>query len=140
MEIPMKLGFGALAVFSLFILIFQLVLFRLVWRRLKTLEKIIKTLLLTVTNDENFIKEHDGYEGYEAQNNHADVTTTVYNPSSQNQVNVSDDVRTPGGSRKMCKSDSELTMRNKLFLLSKLQADIKEKVVYEKCRLPFDVQ
>lgn len=104
------------------------------------MEKIIKTLLLTVTNDENFIKEHDGYEGYEAQNNHADVITTVYNPSSQNQVNVSDDVRTPDGSRKMCKSDSELTMRNKLFLLSKLQADIKEKVVYEKCRLPFDVQ
>jgi hypothetical protein len=40
--------------------------------------------------------------------------------------------------RKMCISDSELSIRNKAVVMAKLKADLKERAVYEKCRLPFE--
>lgn len=54
-----------------------------------------------------------------------------------NQNEVTNDVTKSRGTRKMCKSDSELSITKKLVLM-KLQADFKDKYIYEKCRLPFE--
>ncbi|XP_062594236.1 uncharacterized protein LOC134255739 isoform X2 [Saccostrea cucullata] len=110
-------------------------------QQLLLLQNLMRAILLPMTNE---VIEKDCRKSNEID--------TIKDPDTVNHVTAAEeqsfpvtdpvklinDIVQPEGTRKECKSDSELSIKNRLILLSKLQADLKDKVVYERCRLPFE--
>lgn len=135
----LKVSVGAVAVLCVFIIGSLLWLVRLARKKIRELESLITPLYLTLLDDNNGLTESSKEK--EDKDSSANLTT---NPlvateklSQPNQNEVTNDVTKSRGTRKMCKSDSELSITKKLVLM-KLQADFKDKYIYEKCRLPFE--
>lgn len=108
-------------------------------KKIRELESLITPLYLTLLDDNNGVTEN-GKEK-EDKDDSANLTTNPLVAAEKlpqpNQNEVTNDVTKSHGTRKMCKSDSELSITKKLVLM-KLQADFKDKYIYEKCRLPFE--
>ncbi|XP_061162937.1 uncharacterized protein LOC133172131 [Saccostrea echinata] len=107
------------------------------------LQSLMRAILLPMTNEE--FTEKDNCQKSDENDTIKDTDpinhVTAAEASSlpiTNPVKLIGDIVQPDGTRKECKSDSELSIKNRLILLSKLQADLKDKVVYERCRLPFE--
>lgn len=135
----LNVSVGAVAVLCVFIIGSLLWLVRLARKKIRELESLITPLYLTLLDDNNGLTESSKEK--EDKDSPANLTT---NPlvateklSQPNQNEVTNDVTKSRGTRKMCKSDSELSITKKLVLM-KLQADFKDKYIYEKCRLPFE--
>lgn len=111
-------------------------------KKLMFLQNQITTVSLLLTQkdtvDEDVCKNCDETDKIDD----AAVINHVINEESakplQNKFKEIDEVTKPKGKRKMCKSDSELSFRNKVLITTKPKADQKKPTLYEKCRLPFE--
>lgn len=108
-------------------------------KKIRDLESLITPLYLTLLDDHDGLTENSKEK--EDKDPSANLTTNPLYAADKlvqpNQNEVTNDVTKSRGTRKMCKSDSELSITKKLVLM-KLQADFKDKYIYEKCRLPFE--
>lgn len=108
-------------------------------KKIRDLESLITPLYLTLLDDNDGLTESSKEK--EDKDPSANLTTNPLYAADKldqpNQNEVTNDVTKSRGTRKMCKSDSELSITKKLVLM-KLQADFKDKYIYEKCRLPFE--
>lgn len=135
----LKVSVGAMAVLCVFIIGSLLWLVRLARKKIRDLESLITPLYLTLLDDNDGLTESSKEK--EDKDPSANLTTNPLYAADKldqpNQNEVTNDVTKSRGTRKMCKSDSELSITKKLVLM-KLQADFKDKYIYEKCRLPFE--
>lgn len=135
----LKVSVGAMAVLCVFIIGSLLWLVRLARKKIRDLESLITPLYLTLLDDNDGLIESSKEK--EDKDPSANLTTNPLYAADKldqpNQNEVTNDVTKSRGTRKMCKSDSELSITKKLVLM-KLQADFKDKYIYEKCRLPFE--
>lgn len=135
----LKVSVGAMAVLCVFIIGSLLWLVRLARKKIRELESLITPLYLTLLDDNDGLTESSKEK--EDKDPSANLTTNPLYAADKldqpNQNEVTNDVTKSRGTRKMCKSDSELSITKKLVLM-KLQADFKDKYIYEKCRLPFE--
>lgn len=135
----LKVSVGAMAVLCVFIIGSLLWLVRLARKKIRDLESLITPLYLTLLDDNDGLTESSKEK--EEKDPSANLTTNPLVAADKldqpNQNEVTNDVTKSRGTRKMCKSDSELSITKKLVLM-KLQADFKDKYIYEKCRLPFE--
>ncbi|XP_052712671.1 uncharacterized protein LOC128186807 [Crassostrea angulata] len=135
----LKVSVGAMAVLCVFIIGSLLWLVRLARKKIRDLESLITPLYLTLLDDNDGLTESNKEK--EDKDPSANLTTNPLYAADKldqpNQNEVTNDVTKSRGTRKMCKSDSELSITKKLVLM-KLQADFKDKYIYEKCRLPFE--
>lgn len=135
----LKVSVGAMAVLCVFIIGSLLWLVRLARKKIRDLESLITPLYLTLLDDHDGLTESSKEK--EDKDPSANLTTNPLYAADKldqpNQNEVTNDVTKSRGTRKMCKSDSELSITKKLVLM-KLQADFKDKYIYEKCRLPFE--
>lgn len=108
-------------------------------KKIRDLESLITPLYLTLLDDHGGLTESSKEK--EEKDPSANLPTNPLYAADKldqpNQNEVTNDVKKSRGTRKMCKSDSELSITKKLVLM-KLQADFKDKYIYEKCRLPFE--
>lgn len=108
-------------------------------KKIRDLESLITPLYLTLLDDNDGLTESSKEK--EEKDPSANLPTNPLYAADKldqpNQNEVTNDVKKSRGTRKMCKSDSELSITKKLVLM-KLQADFKDKYIYEKCRLPFE--
>lgn len=108
-------------------------------KKIRDLESLITPLYLTLLDDHGGLTESSKEK--EEKDPSANLPTNPLYAADKldqpNQNEVTNDVTKSRGTRKMCKSDSELSITKKLVLM-KLQADFKDKYIYEKCRLPFE--
>lgn len=135
----LKVSVGTMAVLCVFIIVSLLWLVRLARKKIRELENLITPLYLTFLDDNNVVKENNKEKGDKDASENLTTNPVLATDKfpMQNQNEAENDVTKSGGTRKMCKSDSELSIAKKLILM-KLQSDFKDKYIYEKCRLPFE--